>query len=317
MVAENILDIKIAFLENNSNIGMYHEKMGIFEDSEGNKVAFSGSMNESLTAMKINYEAIDVFVSWEGERAERKSKTFDNIWKNEEKSIKTIEFPELKQEILNKYYDGKEKILDSVDEKENKSMNNFPNIPEDIKLYDYQLEAIKNWKENGYRGIFDMATGSGKTLTGLGALCELSKELDNNLFVIIVCPYQHLVEQWVEDIRRFNIKPIIGYSSSSQRDWKDRLSRAIRGQNLKLSLKKFICFICTNATFSSDFVQNMIDISESKKLLIVDEAHNFGSPRLMKTLHEGYEYRLALSATLDRHNDEVGTEKLYYFLERR
>ena len=313
LIAENILDIKIAFMENDSNVGMYHEKMGIFEDIEGNKVAFSGSMNESLTAMKLNYETIDVFVSWEGKRAERKNSVFDNIWRNEEKSIRIFEFPELRQEFLNRYYDKKEKIVEKVAEKDDKVQDNFPAIPEDIKLYDYQLEAIKNWKEKGYRGIFDMATGSGKTLTGLGAVCELSKDLDNNLFVIIVCPYQHLVEQWVEDIKRFNIKPIIGYSSSSQKDWKERLSRGIRGQNIGLSSKKFLCFICTNATFSSNFVQDMIDISRCKKLLLVDEAHNFGSPRLMKTLHDGYEYRLGLSATLDRHNDEVGTEKLYDF----
>lgn len=313
LIAENILDIKIAFMENDSNVGMYHEKMGIFEDIEGNKVAFSGSMNESLTAMKLNYETIDVFVSWEGKRAERKNSVFDNIWRNEEKSIRIFEFPELRQEFLNRYYDKKEKIVEKVAEKDDKVQDNFPTIPEDIKLYDYQLEAIKNWKEKGYRGIFDMATGSGKTLTGLGAVCELSKDLDNNLFVIIVCPYQHLVEQWVEDIKRFNIKPIIGYSSSSQKDWKERLSRGIRGQNIGLSSKKFLCFICTNATFSSNFVQDMIDISSCKKLLLVDEAHNFGSPRLMKTLHDGYEYRLGLSATLDRHNDEVGTEKLYDF----
>lgn len=313
LIAENILDIKIAFMENDSNVGMYHEKMGIFEDIEGNRVAFSGSMNESLTAMKLNYETIDVFVSWEGKRAERKNSVFDNIWRNEEKSIRIFEFPELRQEFLNRYYDKKEKIVEKIAEKDDKVQDNFPTIPEDIKLYDYQLEAIKNWKEKGYRGIFDMATGSGKTLTGLGAVCELSKDLDNNLFVIIVCPYQHLVEQWVEDIKRFNIKPIIGYSSSSQKDWKERLSRGIRGQNIGLSSKKFLCFICTNATFSSNFVQDMIDISRYKKLLLVDEAHNFGSPRLMKTLHDGYEYRLGLSATLDRHNDEVGTEKLYDF----
>ena len=289
LIAENILDIKIAFMENDSNVGMYHEKMGIFEDIEGNKVAFSGSMNESITAMKLNYETIDVFVSWEGKRAERKNSVFDNIWRNEEKSIRIFEFPELRQEFLNRYYDKKEKIVEKVAEKDDKVQDNFPAIPEDIKLYDYQLEAIKNWKEKGYRGIFDMATGSGKTLTGLGAVCELSKDLDNNLFVIIVCPYQHLVEQWVEDIKRFNIKPIIGYSSSSQKDWKERLSRGIRGQNIGLSSKKFLCFICTNATFSSNFVQDMIDISRCKKLLLVDEAHNFGSPRLMKTLHDGYE----------------------------
>lgn len=313
LIAKNILDIKIAFMENNSNVGMYHEKMGIFEDTEGNKVAFSGSMNESFTAMKVNYETIDVFVSWEGKRAERKDKAFENIWKNEEKNIKIFNFPELRQEFLNKYYNKNNDILEEIKDNENKLLYNFPRVPEDIKLYDYQLEAIKNWKERGYRGIFDMATGSGKTLTGLGALCELSKDLDNNLFVIIVCPYQHLVEQWVEDIKKFNIKPIIGYSSSPQKDWKDRLNRAVRGQNIKLSSKKFICFICTNATFSSTFVQNIIDVSECKKLLLVDEAHNFGSPRLMKTLHDGYEFRLGLSATLDRHNDEVGTEKLYDF----
>lgn len=313
LIAENILDIKIAFMENNSNVGMYHEKMGIFEDTKGNKVAFSGSMNESFTAMKVNYETIDVFVSWEGKRAERKDKAFENIWKNEEKNIKIFDFPELRQEFLNKYYNKNNDILEEIKDNENKLLYNFPRVPEDIKLYDYQLEAIKNWKERRYRGIFDMATGSGKTLTGLGALCELSKDLDNNLFVIIVCPYQHLVEQWVEDIKKFNIKPIIGYSSSPQKDWKDRLNRAVRGQNIKLSSKKFICFICTNATFSSTFVQNIIDVSECKKLLLVDEAHNFGSPRLMKTLHDGYEFRLGLSATLDRHNDEVGTEKLYDF----
>lgn len=317
LIARDILDIKIAFMENSSSIGMYHEKMGIFEDKEGNIVAFSGSMNESLTAMKLNYEAIDVFVSWEGKRAERKNSVFDNIWRNQEKSIKIVEFPELKKEFIGRYYDKKNDVLEEICENENQFLENFPTIPKDIKLYDYQLEAIKNWKENEYRGIFDMATGSGKTLTALGALCELSKELDNNLFVIIVCPYQHLVEQWLEDIKRFNIKPIVGYSSSPQKDWKERLSRAIRGQNLKLSSKKFICFICTNATFLSKFTQDIIDICETKKLLLVDEAHNFGSPRLMKTLNEGYEYRLALSATLDRHNDDLGTEKLYNFFGKK
>ena len=58
----------------------------------------------------------------------------------------------------------KEKIVEKVAEKDDKVQDNFPAIPEDIKLYDYQLEAIKSWKEKGYRGIFDMATGSGKIL---------------------------------------------------------------------------------------------------------------------------------------------------------
>ena len=67
LIAEGILDIKIAYTEDKNGIGMYHEKMGIIEDKERNIVAFSGSMNESLTAMSINYETIDVFCNWKSE----------------------------------------------------------------------------------------------------------------------------------------------------------------------------------------------------------------------------------------------------------
>ena len=66
-----------------------------------------------------------------------------------------------------------------------------------------------------------MCTGAGKTISGLAAVAKLSQDLNDHLAVIIVCPYQHLVEQWVEDIVKFNIKPIVGYSSSPQKDWKN------------------------------------------------------------------------------------------------
>ena len=158
-----------------------------------------------------------------------------------------------------------------------------------------------------------MATGTGKTYTGLGALTTLSKNIDHKLAAIIVCPYQHLVEQWVEDILKFNIDPIIGYSDSSQKDWPKRLKDAIRDQKLKVRGREFFCFICTNATFSSDYVQTQLAKIKSDTLLMVDEAHNFGAPYLSCLLYDNYKYRLALSATLDRHNDEEGTAKLYDF----
>ena len=60
LIADGTLDIKIAFTEDSGKMGMYHEKMGIITDAEGNQVAFAGSMNESATAMTLNYETIDV-----------------------------------------------------------------------------------------------------------------------------------------------------------------------------------------------------------------------------------------------------------------
>lgn len=326
LISDGVLDIKIAFTEDSDRMGMYHEKMGIITDAKGNRVAFAGSMNESATAMTLNYEAIDVFCSWKGEedRVIAKENAFTSIWNDTEPNIKIIDFPELKQEIIEKY---KRSVPDfEIDKKEYSSnidtvlhtdlgthTEYCPKFPEWFKLHDYQNEAITEWQKRNYRGIFDMATGTGKTYTGLGALTILSKNIDYKLAAIIVCPYQHLVEQWVEDILKFNIDPIIGYSDSSQKDWPKRLKDAIRDQKLKVRGKEFFCFICTNATFSSDYVQNQLAKIKSDILLMVDEAHNFGAPYLSCLLYDNYKYRLALSATLDRHNDEEGTTKLYDF----
>lgn len=326
LISDGVLDIKIAFTEDSDRMGMYHEKMGIITDAEGNRVAFAGSMNESATAMTLNYETIDVYCSWKDEedRVIAKENAFASIWNDTEPNIKIIDFPELKQEIIEKYkrsvpdfeIDKKEYApdIDTVLHTDLGVYSEYgPKFPEWFKLHDYQDEAITEWQKRNYRAIFDMATGTGKTYTGLGALTTLSKNIGHKLAAIIVCPYQHLVEQWVEDILKFNIDPIIGYSDSSQKDWPKRLKDAIRDQKLKVRGKEFFCFICTNATFSSDYVQTQLAKIKSDTLLMVDEAHNFGAPYLSCLLYDNYKYRLALSATLDRHNDEEGTAKLYDF----
>lgn len=100
----------------------------------------------------------------------------------------------------------------SLREREAESVaKNVFRVPPDVSFDDhpYQLEAINNWMESDGQGIFDMATGAGKTFTALGALSALSEKLKDNIGVIILCPYQHLVEQWVEDIKRFNVTPLI------------------------------------------------------------------------------------------------------------
>lgn len=321
LISDGYLDIKIAFTENISQIGMYHEKLGLIKDDCGNTIAFSGSMNESETALVINYETIDVFRSWkneyEEERVRNKENAFVSIWNNCEPSIKIIEFPEIKEQIIKRYM--RNKIDYKKLERDSSTLKIHPGAakPSDFEFHDYQEEAIDAWVEKGYRGIFDMATGTGKTYTGLGAAAKLNQDLQGKLAVIIVCPYQHLVEQWIEDIELFNMKPIVGYSSSSQKDWKKRLEKAVRNQKLKVKGSEFFCFICTNATYSSDYVQEQMNKIKGNVLFMVDEAHNFGAHYLSKLMNEKFQYRLALSATLERHHDEEGTNKLYeYFGEK-
>lgn len=326
LVADGILDIRIAYTMDRSGMGMYHEKMGIIEDDEGNVIAFSGSNNESATAMSINYETMDVFRNWgdssEKERVQLKCNAFHSIWNNNEPNIEVMEFENITKALIEKYRRkstnfniDKEEYPDGVSAEGERSIDKTtiaPRIPEGFELRDYQVEAIDKWEEQDFKGIFDMATGTGKTYTGLGA-ARLSKRLEDRLALIIVCPYQHLVEQWVEDIVLFGMKPIIGYSSSIQRSWKKNLESAIRDQKLKVRKREFFCFVTTNATFSSEFVQNQLSKIRSDILLMVDEAHNFGADNLRRLLLPNYKYRLALSATLDRHGDPEGTEALYRY----
>ena len=326
LIADNKLDIKIVTTTANNGLGMYHEKLGLIHDDEGNVVAFSGSMNETITALKDNYEAFDVFCSWKSEDQDRvlqKENSFTAIWNDCEANIEVVDFTEVRKEIIQKYKiapidynldemeleEALENPLENVDALYMYEDKGFVK-PKKIRLYDYQLEAITNWRAHGYRGIFDMATGTGKTYTGLSAAADLCGEV-HRLAIFIVCPYQHLVEQWVSDIRFFGMNPIIGYSGSEQKDYKKRLKNAVF--DFQLGVKNFFCFVCTNATFASKPIQNEARKLGLDTLLIVDEAHNFGANNLSKTLDMDFEYRLALSATLERHKDEDGTAILKSF----
>lgn len=310
LIAEGILDIKVAFKINANSAGIFHEKIGIVIDAEGNKVAFTGSMNETYSGLLQNYESIDVFCSWRDEDYDRvniKENAFDNLWDNLDTAMEVIPFPKVAVERLNSYKVEKTEALCVEIQNEDDSQDVFFKIPDNVDLYDYQREAIESWKNNNYCGIFDMATGAGKTFTALGALSALSKNLNNHIAVVIVAPYQHLVEQWVEDIIQFNVKPIVAYSYPGQK-WRKQFSDAVTAYNVG-AIDNF-CVIATNATFSLNDFQSILQKFKKNFAFVVDEAHNFGAVKLSSLLPKKARYRLALSATIERFRDEEGTNKL-------
>ena len=312
LIADEKLDIKIACTK---TFGIYHQKIGIIFDNEGNKVAFSGSANETHAAMVENYESFDVFKNWENEeqfqRVEAKCEVFDSIWSNNEDTLIVMDFPDVKTEFIKKYRNSHSVRLD-LDEVADREKN-VPSIPSEIEFHDYQKEAIENWASQNYCGIFDMATGTGKTLTGLGALVKLSESCNSDFCTVILCPYIHLVTQWISDIEKFNIKPIIAFGNSPQKDWEKKFERAVERRNWNEGSKGFFCIISTVRTFCGNFVQEKISKVKKPILLIADEAHNVGAQGAKKYLDEKYKYRLALSATIERHLDNEGTEFLYDF----
>ena len=118
LIAEGVLDIKVAFKINANSAGIFHEKMGIVIDAEGNKVAFTGSMNETYSGLLQNYESIDVFCSWRDEDYDRvniKENAFDNLWDNLDTAMEVIPFPKVAVERLNSYKVEKtDMILDTT-----------------------------------------------------------------------------------------------------------------------------------------------------------------------------------------------------------
>ncbi len=322
LIADGTLELKLAFLEDDNGIDIYHEKIAVFYDAEGNRVGFNGSMNDSENAYKNNFESILVYKDWyEGlrEYVDALEHNFDHLWSDSTNKVKVIPFPKIIVEKLKEFQRGP--VNYDIDYKQFGSYKgyvkgDFLKPPEGVTLREYQYEAIKNWKQQNYRGIFDMATGTGKTFTALGAISELGKNLNGKLAVLIVCPYIHLVGQWEEDVVSWGVNPIIAHSQSTTKNWKQKLMNAFK--TFRSKGKAFVC-ITTNATYCDKEIQAMLHAVDEDMnfLLVVDEAHNFGAERISHLLHETVKYRLALSATIERHRDIEGTNRIFrYFGER-
>ncbi len=320
LIADGYLDIRIAVMESANGVGIYHEKVGIIKDKENNTVVFSGSPNESITALMDNYETMDVYKSWDNfgdlERIHDKQSAFESIWAGTEPKINTMEFKDITNELIRKYkkckIDYSKYLLNKdVERTTEPRERTFFKIPDTVELHEYQKQAIAAWLNNQSCGIFDMATGTGKTYTALGALSALSEKLEDRLAVIIVAPYQHLVEQWIDDIKFFNVEPIVAYSVTK---WKTEFKNSVIGYNM--GVVKNFCIVTTNATFITNDFQDILAKFKKNFCFVVDEAHNFGAEKIKSLLPLKARYRIALSATIERHMDEEGTAEIKRYFGR-
>lgn len=180
---------------------------------------------------------------------------------------------------------------------------------ENIKLRDYQIEAIDSWFNNDCRGIFEMATGTGKTFTALSCFKQLSDTKDR-LLTVIACPQSHLIDQWINELKKFHNGPIITASGKNYK-WKKDFKNLYTDYYLGLVDKAVV--LTTHISLSSDYFLETIQEFDVDILLIVDEVHGIGSEKQMFALNECYDYRLGLSATPARWFDDFGTHVIEQF----
>lgn len=326
LLSKELLEIKLAIPKKLRKSGIYHEKLGIFTDNEGQIVAFMGSANESARALVDNFECIDTYTSWEvgiGERALHKAKHFERLWQNQTANVEVLSFPEAAARSLLKYCPPEMPTREAIAASSQGiyqvspatvALTGLPTLPSGLALRPYQQQAIDNWFKNKGRGTLKMATGSGKTITALAIAAKLyEKSVAHNQplqALLIVCPYRHLVTQWAKESQKFNLKPILAFDRAQT--WQGELQTQLLA--LMGGRQAFITLITTNATLRQDSLQSQLSFLPKMTLIVGDEAHNLGAKSLAACLPEAVKLRLALSATPERYFDATGTDRLFdYF----
>lgn len=351
LIRNERIEIKIVRMVNGS--GIAHTKCGTFSDGI-NKIAFNGSVNFSLSALIHNKEELSVNCDWNGPAdvgriksiqqdfdrsfngldpdiefvkavdlhgytlSRDKAKSLDELLNDELdliEEVKSREIPETVKAVLEK---TKKKVKSAIEKMSGveRYKEAEPRFPYPSGPREYQQEAFENWKKT-QKGLFAMATGTGKTLTSLNCLLEIYKRKGYYKAIILV-PTLTLVEQWEQECKKFNFGNIVKVCSKNK-NWKQDLDAIKLQEDFNYSDKEpSYILIATYASFARENVfKDLISLSSkaSKKLLLIaDEAHNMGSPRILNRL-SGVRFvrRIGLSATPERQFDESGNTKIRKF----
>ena len=293
LIAANRINIKFVICKGK---GIFHLKFGIFTDDIGDRISFSGSINETYEGLTDNIEEFKVFRSWVSEERkylESDSDSFDKYWsgKINRKDYLIIDMPEKFKNIITKVYKESENMV-------KKSVKQLP------KLWPHQQTANDKWVENGYFGIVEMATGTGKTNLAISCIKHMAEKQQNNFLIVIGCPTKVLVSQWGNNIKNYinNFEVL----AISQDETKDSIYRSI----INFQKDNHIVIGTYVSLSKSWFTDIIIDKYKGNILFIGDEAHWLGAENLSKALSDRYNYRLGLTATPVRYFDIIGTEKI-------
>lgn len=350
LIANNRIEILV--VEPNNGRGISHTKSGVFFDGK-NYVAFNGSCNFTKTALLDNIESVDAYCDWDGgvfvAKIDNIKHEFESKYSQSDDTIRYVNptdiiisiqnfFKEKEMsELLKQEKDLVEKemalqsltqpirenikhILDRANLKLDKiivkseSKRNSPKFPWNSEARDYQKLAFENWKANNQKGLFAMATGTGKTITSLNCLLEIYKKTGYYKAIILV-PTITLLEQWVGECRKFNFNNIFRVYSKNN-NWRSDvdtlvLQEKLGGKDEKVSY----VIVSTYASFAKDNVFTRLnEFSKARLLLIADEAHNMGSGQIRSKLKAvKYGRRIGLSATPERQFDDEGNKALLSF----
>lgn len=314
LLATNAINMFIARPPSSAKHAIYHEKFGIFSDGPA-QFAISGSGNESRLALVASFERFEVFRSWgpanEAASVRRMDSQFMALISDSTPGLEVLP-------LLEAYRRGwLEKRMTSEAEDEPAALEMMRPIQSEMlvqfpfPLFSHQERAVKRWAAANGKGLLAMATGSGKTVTALSIASRLFDALGgSSLAIVIVAPFIHLVDQWIEVASQVGLAPI--RCAEATRIWQDELATAVFALNA--GKRPVVSIAVTSATLQSPAFQELVRRIRTPMLVIGDEAHNYGTRKLSEALPTNAAYRLGLSATPEKWMDPEGTKRIHdYF----
>lgn len=295
LVAERALEIRFAIRRGHA--GMFHDKVGIFVDSQGNSLSFSGSINETWRAWHPlgNHESFEVFTSWgvDYQRVIDHAEFFEQAWVGRLPGVKTYPASDAFREKL---------VTRAAKQEPRRVVASVANeVQPPRSLFDHQLQAIENWDAAEGRGILQHATGSGKTLTALHAIRDWIAE---GRPALVIVPSTLLLEQWYAEAKRelAQLDPNILLVGGGHNEWRKGLLLPTYTENGDAPR-------LTIATVQTACTERFIGSVRGGKhlMMVADEVHTVGSSKFRNVLEIQSGPRLGLSATPVRMRDEEGT----------
>jgi superfamily II DNA or RNA helicase len=312
-----------------------HSKKMLFFDGK-DYILTQGSMNFTLAGIVKNSESFQVEVPWSSHvsqvRIKEHSEHFESIFNKQNQDYTYLDKNEIEQMVdelgneksitdllktsvnlgsenyskkLKELHAAKKEKFESIIEK----IESEPRFPYPTGARDYQKKAYEQWVKNDYKGVFAMATGTGKTITSLN--CVLQEYLKTKTYqVIILVPSIALLNQWDNEVKEFNFQNIIKVGGGN--NWEKEVANYT--SNLSWGITKNLILISTYGSFVTDRFQKYFNKVQDNFLLIADEAHNMGASQIKSRLSNlSVNKKIGLSATPKRVYDPEGTDAINKF----
>jgi len=251
LVSAGRLEMKVAIMRD----ALFHTKAWIFQD--GRDVAvLHGSANMTDSGLGKNREQFGLARSWVGSDAARVcarlQEEFRLLWAGGDSDCIVMDLPGAIQNKLLQDYKSNEMPTEEDFLRVWRGANGLSDvnvaiaevskpkfqIPSWLKYrsgnYSHQGAAIDCWEAEGRRGILEMCTGSGKTLTAMVAAQRLYEQV-GPLLIVVTAPYNVLLEQWSSEIKLFGLSPVDLSRESGQKGREKAIANARRRLQLGLS----------------------------------------------------------------------------------